>query len=466
MTRLAEMFNVNHFIVSQVNPHVVPFLAKDEKLVGQEPPNPSVAVGGYGWLDNLSHLAKSEALHRMRTLAELGVLPNLLTKTVSVLSQKYSGDITIFPDISYADFPRMLSNPTPEYMHLAMLSGQRATWPKLSVIKNHCAIELALDDAVQKLRTRVVFSDEEVDSRAANRISKQPNGAHPGAARHRSGGRRHISREEITLDSLADKSSAQKPTPLSERNRSHRLNLSLRHKKSLSINTFLVQPHVGERPPESRPATADAVARSSTSHHPGDAFSHQSKNLHDLTSSGADETSNLSQSSSSTSLDFSSPTESPSSPAEPTPKWSTSVFGSSSQPASPFPMSDSLSMSKLDIPNSMTRNPSSKSDRGADSGASSPEPRYRRLFQRSGQSNGNRPTSNTQTTNNSPKANMKARATVPASATSAPPTQRKGWGVDINFPATAKDMIAKSKGKKKGSNIANTGGSSHGSEVS
>ncbi|KAG7141842.1 Lipase 4 like protein [Verticillium longisporum] len=32
MTRLAEMFNVNHFIVSQVNPHVVPFLAKDDRL--------------------------------------------------------------------------------------------------------------------------------------------------------------------------------------------------------------------------------------------------------------------------------------------------------------------------------------------------------------------------------------------------------------------------------------------------
>ena len=36
MTRLAEMFNVNHFIVSQVNPHVVPFLAKEEEIIGAE----------------------------------------------------------------------------------------------------------------------------------------------------------------------------------------------------------------------------------------------------------------------------------------------------------------------------------------------------------------------------------------------------------------------------------------------
>jgi TAG lipase/steryl ester hydrolase/phospholipase A2/LPA acyltransferase len=29
MRRLAELFNVNHFIVSQVNPHVIPFVVSD-----------------------------------------------------------------------------------------------------------------------------------------------------------------------------------------------------------------------------------------------------------------------------------------------------------------------------------------------------------------------------------------------------------------------------------------------------
>lgn len=36
MTRLAEMFNVNHFIVSQVNPHVVPFLVKDDEAITKD----------------------------------------------------------------------------------------------------------------------------------------------------------------------------------------------------------------------------------------------------------------------------------------------------------------------------------------------------------------------------------------------------------------------------------------------
>ena len=166
MTRLAEMFNVNHFIVSQVNPHVVPFLLKEEDSISEQAQKSAASTpSGPSWLHSATHLAKDEALHRMRTMAEIGIFPNALTKAISVLSQKYSGDITIFPEISYNDFPRMLSNPTPELMENAMLCGERATWPKLSRIRNHCAIELALDDAVQKLRARVVFSPSQIDLR-------------------------------------------------------------------------------------------------------------------------------------------------------------------------------------------------------------------------------------------------------------------------------------------------------------
>ncbi|KAI4252139.1 MAG: hypothetical protein LQ352_004446 [Teloschistes flavicans] len=166
MTRLAEMFNVNHFIVSQVNPHVVPFLLKEEDSVTQEVQQSTASsTAGPSWLHSATHLAKGEVLHRMRTMAEIGIFPNALTKAISVLSQKYAGDITIFPEISYSDFPRMLSNPTTEFIDDAMLCGERATWPKLSRIRNHCAIELALDDAVQKLRARVVFSPSQVDLR-------------------------------------------------------------------------------------------------------------------------------------------------------------------------------------------------------------------------------------------------------------------------------------------------------------
>ncbi|KAF3342580.1 Lipase 4 like protein [Verticillium longisporum] len=174
MTRLAEMFNVNHFIVSQVNPHVVPFLAKDDRL---DPTTPhlrrqannaatsTAAKDGADWVYTMTALAKDEALHRLQFLAEIGFFPNLATKLRSVLSQKYSGDINILPEISMNELPGLLSNPTSDFMIRVCLLGERATWPKLSRIRDRCAIELGLDHAVHRLRARVVFSASQVDLR-------------------------------------------------------------------------------------------------------------------------------------------------------------------------------------------------------------------------------------------------------------------------------------------------------------
>ncbi|KAI1050880.1 hypothetical protein LB507_009382 [Fusarium sp. FIESC RH6] len=170
MTRLSEMFNVNHFIVSQVNPHVVPFLAKDDHLSPFRKSEPTQQTAGdqYDWLWTMTSLARDEALHRLHFLAELGIMPNLATKFQSVLSQKYSGDINILPEMGLNDLPRLLRNPSPEFMMRACLMGERATWPKLSRVRDRCAIELALDRAVHRLRARVVFSESQRDLRRLN----------------------------------------------------------------------------------------------------------------------------------------------------------------------------------------------------------------------------------------------------------------------------------------------------------
>lgn len=170
MTRLAEMFNVNHFIVSQVNPHVVPFLSKDDHL---SPENSNLnrrdetpaSRDSFDWTYSLTNLARDEALHRFHVMAELGIFPNLVTKCMGILSQKYSGDINILPDISMQDLPFLLSNPTSDFILRSCLLGEKATWPKLSRIRDRCAIELALDRAVHRLRTRVVFSQSQRDLR-------------------------------------------------------------------------------------------------------------------------------------------------------------------------------------------------------------------------------------------------------------------------------------------------------------
>lgn len=166
MNRLSEMFNVNHFIVSQVNPHVVPFLS--DHSYDTPPLTGQLAT----WGKTAARLAISEGMHRMSMLAEVGVLRTPLTKLKSILTQRYSGDITILPEICYSDVQRMLTNPTPEFMVNASLCGQRATWPKISRIQSHCSIELALDRAIAQLRTKVVFSPSQSNLRQLNPVQR------------------------------------------------------------------------------------------------------------------------------------------------------------------------------------------------------------------------------------------------------------------------------------------------------
>uniref|UniRef100_A0A1D1Y645 Lipase 4 n=1 Tax=Anthurium amnicola TaxID=1678845 RepID=A0A1D1Y645_9ARAE len=145
MNKLSELFNVNHFIVSQVNPHVVPFL--QTKLI------PSAINRMVSWF---IFLAVSEIQHRLNQLSELGITGSLIYRIQAIVSQRYVGDITIVPQIAYTDFLNLLTNPTPEILKDATLRGERATWPKISIIRNHCQIELCLDSAVIALREQVL----------------------------------------------------------------------------------------------------------------------------------------------------------------------------------------------------------------------------------------------------------------------------------------------------------------------
>ncbi|MCJ1471785.1 hypothetical protein MMC13_000426 [Lambiella insularis] len=384
MTRLAEMFNVNHFIVSQVNPHVVPFLIKEEDTIAREAQQSTASLAAApAWVHTMTHLAKGEALHRMSIMAEMGIFPNTLTKAVSVLSQKYSGDITIFPEISYADFPRMLSNPTPEFMTQAMLCGERATWPKLSRIRNHCALELALDDAVQKLRTRVVFSSSQADLRLGplgKSIAKIKTRRSLEIAR--SGRSRRKMSHNSELDASTIKG-IQEQTACQLNDVSHQQVQNFDHCISRWGGTTNIIPHKQYIPNSSKELDSATTFPS----HPH----------YDIVSSGA-ETSNLSTSDSGT--DFSSPDDSPySSTSPPLPElWSTShqLFPNATQPSTPangrrsFMMwspvmtrnssTDGADSSKGPAAARRTLSMTSTADVPPSTLPSSPETRYKRLF--------------------------------------------------------------------------------------
>lgn len=158
ISRLSEMFNVDHIIACQVNIHVVPFLKLSVSCVGGEIEDEFNARLRQN-LGKMYDFLSNEMIHILEIGSEMGIATNTLTKLRSVLSQQYSGDITILPDMGMLwRINELLSNPTRDFLLREITNGARATWPKISVIENHCAQEFALDKAITFLKGKIIVS--------------------------------------------------------------------------------------------------------------------------------------------------------------------------------------------------------------------------------------------------------------------------------------------------------------------
>jgi len=142
MLRLARLHNVNHYIVSQTNPHVVPFMSE-----------PSRERSGIG------EIARQFASNASRDVVKVtqryfggtgaGRIVDLLN---DVLQQRYSGDVSIFPKHTPLQLMRMFSNPTTADIHRYIREGEHATWPKLERIRMQTRISRVFEDCVAWLK--------------------------------------------------------------------------------------------------------------------------------------------------------------------------------------------------------------------------------------------------------------------------------------------------------------------------
>lgn len=156
--RLSEMFNIDHIIACQVNPHVFPLLKLSVSCVGGEIQN-EISAKFKQHLTNVFKYMTNEVIHGLDMLSEFGIARNVTTKLASILSQQYSGNITILPDFSMLNqLYELLRNPSRSFLLRETTLGARATWPKLSMIKNSCGQEFLLDKAITYLQTKLLMS--------------------------------------------------------------------------------------------------------------------------------------------------------------------------------------------------------------------------------------------------------------------------------------------------------------------
>lgn len=139
--RLARLHNVNFFIVSQTNPHVVPFVTQH----GRRGIAPTVA----GVASATARTQGAYAADLARRAAGSGPLQQLADRAYGLVSQDYRGDIDIHPRFRPELLTRIVRNPSRDDLRNFILEGERATWPRLSMIADQTRLGRVLKACVK-----------------------------------------------------------------------------------------------------------------------------------------------------------------------------------------------------------------------------------------------------------------------------------------------------------------------------
>lgn len=137
--RLARLYGVNHFVVSQTNPHVLPFVTDGHRKQSAR-----------GIVTEAGRRSAREWFNAMTLLAERldrknGGISQRASRLRSIINQDYVGDINILPDYKFQIPLKLLTFPGEKKLRQLIASGERCTWPKLEMIRLQTRISRKLD---------------------------------------------------------------------------------------------------------------------------------------------------------------------------------------------------------------------------------------------------------------------------------------------------------------------------------
>lgn len=152
--RLARLHNINQLIVSQANPHVIPFTTHKNKR--------GMIAFGKQVLSTIIHTGSREVLDLSRHFFDRTPLRSVINQAYAIASQTYLGDINIQFPFSFSAYRKVIANPTRQdlmdYVHM----GEQATWPQMAMIRDTTRIGRLFDECIEIVKKRV----EEVETKA------------------------------------------------------------------------------------------------------------------------------------------------------------------------------------------------------------------------------------------------------------------------------------------------------------
>ncbi|HET6565618.1 MAG TPA: DUF3336 domain-containing protein [Xanthomonadales bacterium] len=145
--KVNRLHNVNHYIVSQTNPLVLPFINGGKDKIGVLPFLQEAVVRGP--MVQVEHLL--ELVNRHFEVPGMG---SMLKKAHALVTQVYSGDITILPDRNDIDVSKVFSNASEAEARALIEAGRKATWPKIERIRNSTQISRCFTSCLDRLGER------------------------------------------------------------------------------------------------------------------------------------------------------------------------------------------------------------------------------------------------------------------------------------------------------------------------
>ena len=148
--RLARLYGVNHYIASQTNPLVLPFVVDPMKSTG------NLAVVRDATQKIAKEWIKAGAALVNNSMGHISSVGSFIDKTASVVNQKYVSDINILPDTKLFNPLKLLGLRTEQEVMDMIRAGERATWPKLEMVRVQTRISPVLDAILEDYEQRMV----------------------------------------------------------------------------------------------------------------------------------------------------------------------------------------------------------------------------------------------------------------------------------------------------------------------
>ncbi|MDO8331697.1 MAG: DUF3336 domain-containing protein [Fluviicoccus sp.] len=145
--RLARLHNVNQTIVSQANPHVIPFITHRKQR--------GIQAFGKRVVSSVIHTGTAELLDIGRHLFEKTPLNPVLAQAHAVAAQTYLGDINIQYPFRPSAYLKVISNPTPQGLADYIRAGEKATWPQMAMIRDLTRISRVFPECIAVIRERM-----------------------------------------------------------------------------------------------------------------------------------------------------------------------------------------------------------------------------------------------------------------------------------------------------------------------